>query len=58
MSFECKKHHICEKGYVWNPSTCNYENGKNLASIMDNLAIICDGVIDVDAKLSLKDDDD
>ena len=42
MLFECKKHHICEKGYVWNPSTCNYENGKNLASIMDNSAIICD----------------
>ena len=43
---ECKKHHICEKDYVWNPSTCNWENGKNLASIMDNSTIICDDVIE------------
>ena len=19
---ECKKHHICEKDYIWNPATC------------------------------------
>ena len=42
---ECKKHHICEKGNVWNLATCNYENGKYLASIMDNLVITCDEVI-------------
>ena len=24
---ECKKHHVCEIGYVWNPATCNCENG-------------------------------
>ena len=24
---ECKKHHICEKDYIWNPSTCSYKNG-------------------------------
>ena len=42
---ECKKHHICEKDYVWNPATCNCENGKYLASIMDDSAIICDEVI-------------
>ena len=23
---ECKKHHACEKYYVWNPATCNCEN--------------------------------
>ena len=22
---ECKKRHVCEKDYVWNPATCNYE---------------------------------
>ena len=33
---ECKKRHICEKVYVWSLSTCNCENGKYLASIMDN----------------------
>ena len=43
---ECKNRHICEKDYVWNPSTCNYENGKYLASIMDNSAIMCDEVIE------------
>ena len=43
---ECKKRHVCEKDYVWNPSTCNCENGKYLASIMDDSVIICDGVIE------------
>ena len=33
------------KSYVWNPATCNCENGKYLASIMDDSAIICDEVI-------------
>ena len=30
---ECKnprKHHVYEKGYIWNPSTCIYENDKYL----------------------------
>ena len=22
-----KKHHVCEKDYIWNLSTCNCENG-------------------------------
>ena len=34
------------KKIVWNPATCSCENGKNLASIMDNSAIICDEVIE------------
>ena len=42
---ECKKHSVREKDYVWNPATCNCENGKYLASIMDE--IICDEIIDV-----------
>ena len=42
---ECKKHRICKKDYVWNPATCNCENGKCLASIMDDSVIICDEVI-------------
>ena len=37
-----KKHHICEKEYVCNPSTCISENGKYLASIM--VKITCDQV--------------
>ena len=46
------KHEICEKEYVWNPSTYNCENGKYLASFMDDSAIICDEVIAVGVKLS------
>ena len=57
-----KKHHICEKDYVWNPSTFTCENGKYLVlylvlyllSVMDNSMIICDEVIDADTKLSPK----
>ena len=42
---ECKKIDAPVKDYVWNPATCNCENGKYLASIMDK--IICDEIIDV-----------
>ena len=48
---ECEKMDAWGKGYVWNPATCNCENEKYSASIMDDTAIICDEVIDVDAKL-------
>ena len=43
---ECKKRHVCEKDYIWNPVTCSCENGKYLAGIMDDSAITCDGVIE------------
>ena len=43
---ECKRRHVCQKSYVWNPSTCNGENGKYLASIMDNSMITCHEVIE------------
>ena len=42
---ESKKHYICEIDYVWGPATCNCENGKYLASIMDDSVIIGDEVI-------------
>ena len=42
MSIWCKKHHICEINYVWNPATYNCENGKYLSSIMDNSTIASD----------------
>ena len=48
--WECKEHHIHEKDYIWNPDTCSYENSKYLASIIDNSAIMCDGIIDAEAK--------
>ena len=44
---EYKKYHICEKDYVWNAATWNYENGKYLASIIDDSGVICDEIIDV-----------
>ena len=43
---KCKKHHICENDYIWNPSICNCENGKYSASIMDHSAIPSDEIIE------------
>ena len=40
-----KKIYVCEKDYVWNPATCNCENGKYLASIVDDTVIICNEII-------------
>ena len=42
----CKKRHACEKDYAWTPSTRNCENGKYIASIMDNSMITCNEVIE------------
>ena len=42
---EYKKIHACEKDYVCNLATCNCENGKYFASIMDK--VIFDEIIDV-----------
>ena len=33
---ECRKHHICEKDYVWNYATCNCKYGKYLASVIND----------------------
>ena len=43
---KCKKYHICENDYIWNPSICNCENGKYSASIMDHSAIPSDEIIE------------
>ena len=34
---EWKKRHVCEKNNVWDPTKCNCENGKYLASFMDTI---------------------
>ena len=39
-----KKHHKCEK----DPAACSCENGKYLASIIDNSVITCDEIIDAE----------
>ena len=41
-----KKHYICEKDYIQNPNTCICENGKYLASIMDDSVITCDEILE------------
>ena len=41
-----KKRHVCEKDYVSHPPTCSCENGKYLASIMDDSVIISNEVIE------------
>ena len=41
---ECKKRNVCKKDYIWNPVTCNWENGKYLVGIMDDSPIMCDEI--------------
>ena len=43
---ECKKHHVYEKDYVSNPSTCSCNNKKYLASIMHDSGVLRDEVIE------------
>ena len=40
--YEYKKCHVCEKDYIWNPATCSCQNGKYLASFIDDSATACD----------------
>ena len=42
---ECKKHDICEKYYIWNPTACSCKNGKFLANITDDSWITCNEII-------------
>ena len=42
---ECKKHHICEKEYTWNPTICSCENGEYLANPIDDSVILSDEII-------------
>ena len=41
---------MCEKDNIWNPSTCSCKHGKYLASVISNLVITCDEIIDTEAK--------
>ena len=45
-----------EKDYVWNPSTCNCDNGKYLTSIMCHSVIMRDEIIDTDAEAKSNDE--
>ena len=39
-----------EKIYIWNPAMCTCKNGKYLINIMDDSVIICDEIVDTEAK--------
>ena len=56
VSVSAKKN--IEKDYAWNPVTCNCENFKYLASIMDDSAINCDEVTNADTRVTLKNNND
>ena len=47
---DCKKHHICEQDFIWNPASCSCKNGKYLASIIDNSVIMCNEINDEEEK--------
>ena len=54
---QCKIHNICEKIHIWNPVACICENGKCLASIIDDSGITCDESIDMDAEAKSNDEE-
>ena len=37
---------MCQKDNIWNPVTCNCENGKYLASVIGDSLIMCDDIIE------------
>ena len=44
--YECKKHNLSEKNYIWDPVTCSCKNGKYSANVMEDSGITCDGIIE------------
>ena len=54
---ECKnpkKDRVCEKYYIWNSATCNCENGKYLASTIDDSVITCNEIINSTKTVPIK----
>ena len=39
-----------KKYYIWNPGTCSCENGRYLASIMDDWVMTCDKIFEEETK--------
>ena len=35
-----------ERGYIWNPATCSFKNGKYMGNIIDFSVITCDEIIE------------
>ena len=48
------KNIACDNGYIWNPVTCNCENGKYVRSITSNPVVIRDEIIDTTNSTSTK----
>ena len=44
------KHNVCEKNYIWNPSTCACRSDKYLKSINGDSVVTCGEIVDVIAK--------
>ena len=49
-----KEHHVCEKAYILNPSTCSCENSKYVGNIIDESVVICDEIINTTKTVSTK----
>ena len=47
---ECKKRHVCEKDYIWNPAACSGENESYLARIMADSVITSDEIFEEETK--------
>ena len=55
--YECKKRHVYEKDYIWNPSKCSCENGKYLASVTVDSVTTCYEIIGTDAEAKSYDEE-
>ena len=38
---------VCEKGYIWNPTTCSCESGRYVKGVVDDSVIKCDEIIEI-----------
>ena len=52
VGMRAKKHHVCEKDYIWNPATCSCENSKYVGRIVDDAVVTCDEIIRYNKKCS------
>ena len=43
-----------KKDYIWHPGTCSSENGRYLASIMDDSVMTCDKIFEEKTKTVTK----
>ena len=49
-----KKHHECEKDFIWNTATCSCENGKYVISITSDLVITCVEILEATKNVPIK----